>query len=452
MMNLSTPFWTQRVRALLLFIAIGLTTCLAVPHHVAAQDSAAPSHPLDPLNREEVAATVTILKDAGRVSDTTRFWFIRLNEPPKEDVLAYRAPAAFRREAFVNLYDWSTNKTSEAVIDLQGRKIISWKDVPGVQPGRLANPDSAPHASDDPLMDDKLAEKLLRADPRWQQAMRRHGVADLGTVEIWGSPLGGNAPQNRDGSRLVLGQTSFKGPATINPIVEGVGAIINLTTKKVESFYDQGLNLPTPSFNDLFHPGALPHPRPASKPLQITQPQGANFEVRGHEVRWQSWRFRFGIDPRVGVVLYTVSYQDQGKPRPILYRGSLSEMIVPYGDPPYGVWSPFDSGEYGMFNVARSEFSPLADAPENAAFFSAVAHTPQGTPLVVPRAVALYERYAGVLWRHGQESRPATELVLSFFAMAGNYDYGFNWVFHLDGTLEMELLLTGECNSRTSSA
>ena len=32
-------------------------------------------------------------------------------------------------------------------------------------------------------------------------------------------------------------------------------------------------------------------------------------------------------------MLYTVGYEDRGKLRSILYRGSLSEMVVPYGDP-----------------------------------------------------------------------------------------------------------------------
>jgi primary-amine oxidase len=33
--------------------------------------------------------------------------------------------------------------------------------------------------------------------------------------------------------------------------------------------------------------------------------------------------------------------------------------------------------------------------------------------------------------------------VLSWFATVGNYDYGFNWIFHQDGTLEMDVNLTG---------
>src|SRR4029079_11869902 len=75
-----------------------------------------------------------------------------------------------------------------------------------------------------------------------------------------------------------------------------------------------------------------------------------------------------------------------------------------------------------------------------------------GGVLPVKRAVALYERDGGVLWKHADyssfpfmhnESRRARDLVLSWFANVGNYEYGFNWIFHQDGTLEMEVLLTG---------
>ena len=44
-------------------------------------------------------------------------------------------------------------------------------------------------------------------------------------------------------------------------------------------------------------------------------------------------------------------------------------------------------------------------------------------------------------WR--TESRRARQLVLSWIATVGNYDYGFNWIFHQDGTLEMDVVLTG---------
>ena len=53
----------------------------------------------------------------------------------------------------------------------------------------------------------------------------------------------------------------------------------------------------------------------------------------GHEVHWQKWRFRVGFTPREGLVLYLVRYQDHGTLRPVIYRASLAEMFISYGDP-----------------------------------------------------------------------------------------------------------------------
>ena len=67
-------------------------------------------------------------------------------------------------------------------------------------------------------------------------------------------------------------------------------------------------------------------------------------------------------------------------------------------------------------------------------------------------AIAVYERDGGVLWKHYQfddgpngtnYSRRARELVVSWIATVGNYDYGLNWVFKQDGRLELEAFLTG---------
>jgi primary-amine oxidase len=124
-------------------------------------------------------------------------------------------------------------------------------------------------------------------------------------------------------------------------------------------------------------------------------------------------------------------------------------MVVPYGDPSKGwfIRNAFDEGEYGVGWLAAT--LEKNDVPPNATLLGATLASELGAAQTKERVVALFERDGGVLWKHvdyesnKNESRRARQLVLSMIATVGNYEYGFNWVFHQDGTLEMETLLTG---------
>ena len=105
-------------------------------------------------------------------------------------------------------------------------------------------------------------------------------------------------------------------------------------------------------------------------------------------------------------------------------------MAVPYGDPDQN-WrwrSAFDVGEYGMGRLASS-IEPNTDAPPNATLLDVTYAGDDGKPYVLPRAVGIYERDGGMLWKHYEvysetnESRRARQLVIFFIATIGNYDY-----------------------------
>ena len=89
--------------------------------------------------------------------------------------------------------------------------------------------------------------------------------------------------------------------------------------------------------------------------VEIVQPEGPSFTVDGNQVEWQKWKFRVGFTSREGLVLHTVSYDDDGVERPILYRASICEMVVPYGDPgeQYYRKNAFDIGEYGLGHAGQ---------------------------------------------------------------------------------------------------
>jgi hypothetical protein len=116
-----------------------------------------------------------------------------------------------------------------------------------------------------------------------------------------------------------------------------------------------------------FDPASVGALREAPKPLCHVQPDGPSWVRDGNLVRWQNWSFRFTLHPREGLVLHTVSWDDHGRARPVLYRASLSEMVVPYGDPDGNwVWrNAFDEGEYGLGRLA-TPLEPSKDAPDPA--------------------------------------------------------------------------------------
>ena len=165
---------------------------------------------------------------------------------------------------------------------------------------------------------------------------------------------------------------------------------------------------------------------------------------------WQNWRFRFAVNGREGLVLYTVGYEDRGRCVP----SSIADRFPRWW---FLTAIPRMPGISGLpLMKARTVWAvmPIPSSrdptrPRNATFFDATLADETGVPFSVPRAVALYERDGGLLWKHFDRdnnhnaSRRSRELVLSWIATVGNYDYGFNWVFHQDGTLEMQVLLTG---------
>lgn len=296
-----------------------------------------------------------------------------------------------------------------------------------------------------------VAPEIVKADPRFVEAMRKRGITDLDKVKVdaWApGPLGDLA----DGSRIVRAIFFYKETEDSNwysrPI-EGVVAIVNLTKKQVIQVTDSGV-VPISKDKGAFDEKSNEPLRPAPKPLQIVQPEGAGFRLDGQDVAWDNWRFHFGLDPREGLVLHRVRWVDGGKERSVLYRASLSEMVVPYGDgDPNWAWrSAFDVGEYGIGRLG----SPIArgvDAPENAAYVSFPVATDAGEVQTLRDSVAIFERDAGLLWKHYDidrdynESRRGRQLVVMFIATVGNYDYALNWIFHQDGVLEFRGDLTG---------
>lgn len=130
--------------------------------------------PLSPLAATEVEAAAAIIAKSEYSSPTIKFVTIALREPVKPGSLVFDAEALPAREAFVVAFDTAAQLINEAVVDLDAESVISWTPVPERFPAYLGE-----HFT--------LIEDGVKADPRWQEAMRARGVEDfdLCMVDPW---------------------------------------------------------------------------------------------------------------------------------------------------------------------------------------------------------------------------------------------------------------------------
>jgi primary-amine oxidase len=419
----------KHTRTALLSMGV-LLTLIALSPALKAQD---PKHPLDSLTSPEYWTTYEVLRASGKVDADTRYPMVQLKEPPKEEVLAWKPGQPIHREAFVVV--WKGKQTFEAVVDLKGKKLVSWTEVKGVQPNIVREEENEITAA-------------VMADAGLQAALKRRGITDLNSVFCFVSTPGYFGTPEEQGRRLFhvecgeqYGAREDAGP------ISGLTVVWDADAKKALRVIDTEIVpiVPVPGNFDKSSVGSL---REVPSPITMQQPLGPGFRLDGQTVSWQKWSFHFRIDRRVGLILNNVGYQDGDRLRSILYEASLSEIFVPYMDPDEHWYAKtyFDGGELG--DVFSGAMEP-GECPENAVFFDQMYADWKLSAQIKQRAACLFEQPAGVMaWRHegsgAIETRQARELVLRTIADAGTYDYIFDWIFRQDGTICVRVGASGE--------
>ena len=422
-------------------------------------------HPLDPATAGEYLAGREIMAAAGLLADPVRFAYYGLEEPSKDEVLGsaaghgaaghgateheateheateHRAAqhrAADRRlRAF--LLNLKNGESTDVVVSLTQGSVVSVRTVDTAAEGQLPIIDSEYH----------LVEEIMAADPDWQAALARRGLTDMSKIRIAPITAGAyRAPAEDDKRRMVrvlaFLQAREHDLAWAHPI-DGVTAHVDLIEKKVLRVTDE-FELPVPAESGDYDDPAVRGPqRTTLRPIEITQPEGPSFTVRGSLLRWQDWSLRIGFDAREGLTLHQIELTG----RPVIYRASVPEMVVPYGDPRFRYWQAyFDTGEYLVGKWVNS-LELGCDCLGEITYLDAVVTGETGEPRVVRNAICIHEEDSGILWKHtdifngSAQSRRQRRLVVSYFTTVGNYDYGFYWYFYLDGTIECEVKMTG---------
>lgn len=410
----------------------------AVP---APSTRAGSDDPLRGLTADEIVATREVLAAAGLVQESTRFVYVGVDEPDKADVLA---GVALPRVIRALLLDQATGAAHDARVSLTESAVLRADEIDGAD-GQL------------PILDvefESISDMLGRED-EWHAALAKRGIThdQVALAPLSAGQYGFEDERGRRVIRVLAFMRQYEQDHCWAHPVDGLCAYVDMVEGRMFRLVDHKVyDIPAEggNFDDPEVQGA---PLDTLKPISITQPEGPSFTVAGDEVSWANWRFSLAFDAREGLVLRRIRYIDAdqgGAERDIIYRASIAEMVVPYGDPsPARFWQNyFDTGEY-VFGRYANSLVLGCDCLGEIRYFDATLADEFGNARVIPNAICMHEEDYGTLWKHtdiytgSNEVRRQRRLVISFFTTVGNYDYGFYWYLYLDGTIECEAKLTG---------
>ncbi|KAM3248947.1 primary amine oxidase 2-like [Capsicum annuum] len=369
------------------------------------------NHPLDSLTLSELTQVKTIVKKSYLLINVT-FHYVGLNEPEKPLVLSWisinhptKNPP---REAIV--ITQIDQKTHEIIVDLSSDSILSDKIYDGHGYPMLTS------------QEQNVAEKLPFTYQPFISSIEKRGLR-LKEVVCQSSTVGWYGEKRKSNRMIKLIYYYLDGMVNLymRPI-EGITIVVGLDQMKIASYLDR-LMVPVPKADGTDY--IEPKPRARSN-LQldgkrIMQPDGPTFtldgnavriNIQGHEVEWANWKFHVGFNNRAGIIISTASIFDAARNeyRRVLYRGHVSEIFVPYMDPTFEWYyrTFMDVGEFG-FGRSASTLVQSLDCPNNAVYMDGYISDSEGQVVQVPRAICIFERYAGdAAWRHTEIGVPGT--------------------------------------------
>jgi primary-amine oxidase len=358
-----------------------------------------PQHPLDPLSSEEIAAVSLVVRQymAQTIPEKVALKFITcyLLPPPKRTVLAHLGIPIDSNGTLEQPQGSIVRKAEVDVLELLSGNaynlIVAWLDDKWVVESLDLLPEGTqPQISVEELID---CEVIVRNDERVRKLAKDVGILpEQLCCDGWAIGYDERFPQKqRLQQALVFARYSehdnlYAHPMDFIPVIDSnKEKVIHIdfpTVYKKESdgsvkssasttiappLSEDALKsanrerIPPSRTSHDFLPDLIAQSNPNFKvrddikPLHILQPEGVSFKMNGHELEWQKWKMHVAFSHREGIVLSTITYNDDGQMRPIFYRLSLAEMVVPYGAPdwPHPRKFAFDSGEYGMGTMAN---------------------------------------------------------------------------------------------------
>ena len=294
--------------------------------------SASFAHPLDPLSKEEIAQAAAIVKDVfakeqeneKASSSLLRFETIELYEPSKAAVREFdrgETTSPLERKARVNaFYIGGGIGVFRMTVSLTENKLLS----------KTFLPEARPMIQLDEFEEIEIA---VRKDPRVIEAFQKRGITDMESVCIdpWSSgTYGFDYEKGRHLSYAFMWLKSSPFDNLYAHPVEGLNAVVDIKEMKVIAVEEREV-VPVPE-KDVNYDACFKEGEPTRtdlKDINVSQPDGVSFSMQGNTLKWHDWSILVGFNAREGITLHNMSFAG----RPVCYRASIAEMVVPYGSP-----------------------------------------------------------------------------------------------------------------------
>jgi primary-amine oxidase len=177
----------------------------------------------------------------------------------------------------------------------------------------------------------------------------------------------------------------------------------------------------------------------------MIQPEGSRFllDKKQKFVSWMGFEFFVSTSSDTGVALHDIRFGGDS----IIYELGLQEALAHYAgdDPQQGILEYLDTTF--LMGLRSFELVPGYDCPAYAIYLSTTYHM-EGTSVTNKNSICIFEYTADhVLSRHTSDFQVSvsrnTYLVVRSVATLGNYDYTIDYMFYLDGTIEVKVRASG---------
>lgn len=213
------------------------------------------------------------------------------------------------------------------------------------------------------------------------------------------------------------------------------------------------LRWPTGNYEELYSSFYRRGTSEMTIPLQgpkFVEPDGHRFKITGQHVRYMHWDFDVRMRPSTGIQLFDIRFESER----IAYEISLQDGVVfSSGFGPSQTTSNIYLASW-MIGASSFELVPGVDCPDTASFLSTHHLVNSGKPILYRNVICIYELNPGIpLRRHYSNNVNGGynnyggivdyQLIVRHIASIRNSDYIFDYIFHLNGEIQMQVSSTG---------